>query len=472
MAKERKNNTLVFTDYSVPKAVGTLAIPSMLGMLINVIYNLADTFFVGQTGDKNQVAAVSVAMPVFLFFLAVGILFGVGGCAYISRSLGEGKKEKIKSISSFCTYIGIIVAAVLSAIFIVFKRPILYLVGASDFTIDFACDYMFWIALGGVFSVTSIVTCNLVRGEGAAKESMIGMVIGQVINIVLDPIFILAPGNKLFGITLPFGFNMGVKGAAIATVIGNIASVLYFIVYFMRGKSILSISPKRFSAKDGIVKGVVSVGLPASLNNLLMSLSNIVVNIFLAKYGDNAVAAMGVAMKANMLVVMLQIGLAQGIQPLVGYCYGAKNYNRMKKSILFGMMCNVIIGGTVTLFYLGFRRQVIQLFIDNTAVINYGVKMLEALMAPGTLLGVMFIINFAFQGMGKGMQSFILAAGRQGLIYLPLLIIMDKFVGLNGIIWAQPTADFCCIVLSAVMFFFTMKKLIRNENAKSSPLTD
>lgn len=185
----------------------------------------------------------------------------------------------------------------------------MYLVGASDFTIDFACDYMFWIALGGVFSVTSIVTCNLVRGEGAAKESMIGMVIGQVINIVLDPIFILAPGNKLFGITLPFGFNMGVKGAAIATVIGNIASVLYFIVYFMRGKSILSISPKRFSAKNGIVKGVVSVGLPASLNNLLMSLSNIVVNIFLAKYGDNAVAAMGVAMKANMLVVMLQIGL-------------------------------------------------------------------------------------------------------------------------------------------------------------------
>ena len=244
MAKERKNNTLVFTDYSVPKAVGTLAIPSMLGMLINVIYNLADTFFVGQTGDKNQVAAVSVAMPVFLFFLAVGNLFGVGGCAYISRSLGEGKKEKIKSISSFCTYIGIIVAAVLSAIFIAFKRPILYLVGESDFTIDFACDYMFWIALGGVFSVTSIVTCNLVRGEGAAKESMIGMVIGQVINIVLDPIFILAPGNKLFGITLPFGFNMGVKGAAIATVIGNIASVLYFIVYFMRGKSILSISPK------------------------------------------------------------------------------------------------------------------------------------------------------------------------------------------------------------------------------------
>ncbi len=461
MAKERKDNTIVFTEYSVPKAVGTLAIPSMLGMLINIIYNLADTFFVGQTGDKNQVAAVSVAMPVFLFFLAIGNLFGVGGCAYISRSLGEGKREKIKSISSFCIYTGILVAVVLSVLFIVFRRPLLFLVGASKYTIDFACDYLFWISLGGVFSVTSIVACNLIRGEGAAKESMIGMVIGQVFNIILDPIFILAPGSKLFGISMPFGFNMGVKGAAIATVIGNIASVVYFLVYFMKGKSILSITPGRYSVKDGIFKGVVNVGLPASLNNLLMSLSNIVVNIFLAKYGDNAVAAMGVAMKANMLVVMLQIGLAQGIQPLIGYCYGAKNYHRMKKSIHFGMMCNVIIGASVTVFYIVCRRQVIGMFIDDEAVIEYGVKMITALMTPGTFLGIMFIINFAFQGMGKGMQSLVLAAGRQGLIFLPMLFIMNKVAGLDGVIWAQPIADVCCIILAAVMFRATTKKLTK-----------
>lgn len=467
-----KDNTLVFSEYKVPKAVGTLALPSMLGMLINIVYNLADTFFVGQTGDQNQVAAVSVSMPMFLFFLAIGNLFGVGGCAFISRSLGEGQKDKIKTISSFCNYSGIMAGAVLAVLFIVFRRPILFAAGATENIIDYAGDYLMWIALGSPFIVTAITAGNLVRGEGAAKESMFGMVIGQIANIILDPIFILHSGDKLFGFRLPFGFGMGVAGAAIATSIGHVLSVLYFLLYFTKGKSILSITPKRYSAKNGIAKGVISVGMPAALNNLLMSLSNIVVNAFLTKYGESALAAMGVAMKANMLVTMLQIGLAQGIQPLIGYCYGAKNYNRMKKSILFGMMCNVIIGGTVTLFYLGFRRQVIQLFIDNTAVINYGVKMLEALMAPGTLLGVMFIINFAFQGMGKGMQSFILAAGRQGLIYLPLLIIMDKFVGLNGIIWAQPTADFCCIVLSAVMFFFTMKKLIRNENAKSSPLTD
>lgn len=467
MAKERKDNTIVFTDYSVPKAVATLALPSMLGMLINIIYNLADTFFVGQTGDKNQVAAVSVAMPVFLFFLAIGNLFGVGGCAYISRSLGEGKKEKIKSISSFCVYTGIVVAVILSVLFIAFRRPLLFLVGASEYTIDYACDYLFWISLGGVFSVTSIVACNLVRGEGAAKESMIGMVIGQIFNIILDPIFILAPGNKLFGITLPFGFDMGVKGAAIATVIGNIASVVYFVLYFMRGKSILSITPGRYSVKDGICKGVVSVGLPASLNNLLMSLSNIVVNIFLAKYGDDAVAAMGVAMKANMLVVMLQIGLAQGIQPLIGYCYGAKNYHRMRQSTRFGMMCNVIIGASVTVFYILCRRQVIGMFIQDENVIELGVKMITALMVPGTLLGVMFIINFAFQGMGKGAQSLVLAAGRQGLIFLPMLFIMNKVAGLEGVIWAQPIADACCIVLAVIMFRITTKNLIKESKLEN-----
>ena len=454
-----KDNIKIFSTYSIPKAVGALAVPSMLGMLINIVYNLADTFFVGQTGDKNQVAAVSVSMPLFLFFLALGNLFGVGGCAFISRSLGEGKRDKIKTISSFCIYSGLGIGAVIAVVMLIFRRPMLLVAGATEATIDFAGDYLFWVLIGSPFVVTSIVACNLIRGEGAAKDSMIGMVIGQVVNIILDPVFILSSGDKLFSLCLPFGFGMGVAGAAIATVLGNVVSVLYFLIYFLRGKSILSITPKRFSAKNGIAKGVISVGTPAAMNNVLMSLSNIVVNMFLVKYGESAIAAMGVAMKANLLVVMLQIGLAQGIQPLIGYCYGAKEYGRMKKGIRFGMMCNVIIGASVTVFYLLYRQQVIRMFIDNADVVDYGVKMLTALMSPGVVLGIMFIINFAFQGMGKGVQSFILAAGRQGLIYLPMLFIMDKFVGLEGLVWAQPVADVVCIVISVVMFLSTMKKL-------------
>ena len=467
MAKN-KDNTKVFSEYSIPKAVATLALPSMLGMLINIIYNLADTFFVGQTGDANQVSAVSLSMPLFFLFLAIGNLFGVGGCAFISRSLGEGKNDKIKTISSFCIYAGIGCGAVLGIVFLFFRTPLLYLIGASDASVGFAGDYLFWVALGSPFIVASITVCNLIRGEGAAKESMLGMVLGQLTNIVLDPIFILGSGDRLFSFRLPFGLGMGVAGAAIATVLGNIVSVLFFLVYFLKGKSILSITPKRFSAKGGIAKGVINVGLPASLNNLLMSISNIVINYFLSSYGDNAVAAMGVAMKANMLVVMLQIGLAQGIQPLVGYCYGAKNYTRMKSSIRFSMLCNIVIGTVMTAFYIFFRQQVISAFIDNATVVDYGVKMLTALMSAGPLIGVMFIINFAFQGMGMGGKSLLLATGRQGLVYLPALIIMDKLIGLEGLIWAQPAADYACIILSLVMFAAVVRKLKGKENKEEN----
>ena len=461
-----KDNTKVFSDYSVPKAVATLAVPSILGMLINIIYNLADTFFVGQTGDPNQVSAVSVSMPLFLLFMAIGNLFGVGGCAFISRSLGEGKRERIKTISSFCLYSGIAVSIVMAALYIAFRRPLLFLVGASDNSIGFACDYLFWVSLGAPFVTASITFCNLIRGEGAAKESMLGMVLGQLTNIVLDPIFILHSGDKLLFFRLPFGLGMGVSGAAIATVLGNVVSVLFFMAYFLRGRSILSITPARYSAKNGIFRGVVSVGAPAALTNLLMSVSNIVINMFLSHYGDNAVAAMGVAMKANMLVVMLQLGLAQGIQPLVGYCYGAKNYARMKKSILFSIMCNIVIGSLMTGIYLAFRHEVIAVFIDNEEVIAYGVKMLTALMAPGPLIGIIFIVNFSFQGMGKGFQSLLLAVARQGLVYLPMLFIMDWLVGLEGLIWSQPAADAVCIVLSLVLFFTTVHKLQREQNAQ------
>lgn len=458
-----KDNTLVFSEYKIPKAVATLAIPSVLGMLINIIYNLADTFFVGQTGDANQVAAVSISMPLFLMFMAIGNLFGIGGCAYISRSLGEGQRDRIKTISSFCIYTAIFVGIILSALFMIFREKILRLVGASDNTIGFATDYMFWLMICSPLLITGITCSNLIRGEGAAKDSVIGVIIGQVTNIILDPIFILKTGDNLFGMAMPFGLGKGAEGAAIATVIGNTLTVLYLLFYFMRGKSILSITPKRYSFKNGIAKNVISVGTPAALNNLLMSISNIVINMFLARYSDNAVAAMGVAMKANMLVVMFQIGIAQGIQPLIGYCYGARNYTRMKSSIRFGMVCNIIIGATVTLFYIGFREQVIGLFIQNNDVIQYGVKMLTALMAPGTFLGIMFIINFAFQGMGKGIQSFILAAGRQGLVYLPMLFIMDHFVGLDGLIWSQPIADVICIIMSIIMFSSVTKKLTKNK---------
>lgn len=460
-----KSNIQIFENYKIPKAVAAMAIPSMLSMLINIVYNLADTFFVGQTGNSNQVAAVSISMPLFLFFLAVGNLFGVGGCAFISRSLGEGNNERVKKISSFSLYSSIIIGVILGVLFYIFNQPLLYLVGASENTIGFASDYLKWVALGAPFSVASITLGNLVRGEGAAKVSMLGMILGQVVNIILDPIFILDKGDRLFGFLMPVGLNLGVAGAAIATVIGNVCSVLFFFIYLLGKKSILSISLKDFKAGGGIAKGVVSVGMPASLNNLLMSLSNIIVNVVLASYDDNAVAAMGVAMKANMLVVMLQIGLAQGVQPLIGYCFGAKNFVRMKGCLRFSIMCNVIIGVIMTLFYIVFKDRVVGMFIDDARVVELGVKMLIALMSSGPLIGIMFILNFSFQAMGKGVQSMILSVGRQGLVYIPLLFVLNYTLKLDGIIWAQAAADYACIIMSVVMWFLT-KRSIKKQLSK------
>lgn len=458
-----RDTTKIFSNYSVPRAVAAMALPSMLGMLINIVYNLADTFFVGQTGDSNQVAAVSVSMPLFLLFMAIGNLFGVGGCAFVSRSLGEGRHDRVKVISSFCIYTAIGVGALVGVLFMIFRRPVLYLVGASDNTIDFAVDYLKWCAIGSPFVVTAICVCNLVRGEGGAKTSMMGMVLGQIVNIILDPIFILNSGDRLFGFNLPFGFGLGVSGAAIATVLGNVCSVIFFLIYFLQGRSILSITPKRYSVRNGIAKGVISVGLPASLNNLLMSLSNIIINAVLVSYGDNAVAAMGVAMKANLLVVMLQIGLAQGVQPLIGYCYGARNYKRMKKSMAFSICCNVVIGSVMTLFYILFRENVISAFIDNAEVVDLGVKMLTALMSPGPVIGIMFVLNFSFQGMGKGLESLILSVGRQGLFYIPILFIFNRLIGLNGIIWSQAIADYACLVMSVCMFLYINSQIKKKE---------
>ena len=339
--------------------------------------------------------------------------------------------------------------------------------GASDATFAYAADYLKYVAIGSPFIVSSVMLGNLVRGEGAAKVSMIGSIIGQVVNIVLDPIFILNKGDKLFGLTMPFGTGQGVAGAAIATVIGNVVSVVFFLIYFLRGKSILSISPGRYRIRGGIARGVITVGLPAAINNLLMSISNMLINVFLQGYGDNAVAAMGIAMKANMLVVMLQLGLAQGVQPLVGYCYGANKLDRMRRSIRFSCVCNIVLGTVITVVYFIFTRQVVSVFIDDPAVIDYGVKMLRALMISGPVIGCMFVLNFSFQGMGKGTQSMILSLSRQGLIYFPLLIIMNKTVGLDGIIWSQAVADLVCTAMSVVMFLLVVRKLRRQHSQKT-----
>lgn len=440
------NNRDLFEKASIPKAVTVMGIPTIISMLVVVIYNMADTFFIGKTNDAMQVAAVSLATPVFMILLAFGNLFGIGGSSSLSRAMGEKNEERVKNISSFCFYSSIGFGIFIMAVFLLAMNVILKSIGASANTIGFAEKYITYITIGAPFIIVSNAFANIVRAEGAAKESMIGNLIGTVVNIVLDPIMILV-------------LDLGVAGAAIATVIGNIAACGFYLGYILKRPTMLSINPKYFKADSGIATGVLSIGIPASLNTILMSIANIVLNNVLGQYGDSPVAAMGVALKANMLVVMLQIGLCMGIQPLIGYNYGAANWKRLKRIFTFTAFSTIVLGTVMTIIMVIARESIIRAFINDSDVIEQGIKMMISLQISGPLIGILFLCINTIQGMGKALPSLILTVCRQGLIFIPMVFLLNSLFELEGVIYAQPVTDYLTIVLSLVICIIIFRKL-------------
>ena len=450
-----KTNTDLFEKVPVPKAVATMAVPTMISMLVVVIYNMADTFFIGQTQDPLQVAAVSLATPVFMIFMALGNLFGIGGSSAISRALGEKHKDRAWHISSFCCYGALGLGVIVAVCSVLGMEGILGLIGASENTIGFARKYLLIISIGAPTILFSTAFANILRGEGAARESMVGNLLGTIINIVLDPVMILMLG-------------WGVTGAALATIIGNIAACLFYLQYFLRKKSTLSISWKYFKVGEGIAKSVVAIGIPASLNNILMSFANIILNQALVGYGDTPVAAMGVALKSNMLVVLLQIGLCVGIQPLIGYNYGAGNKKRLMQVFKFTGIVSVIMGTILTLFMMVARKSLVQVFINDAQVITYGIQMVIALQLSAPFLGILFLCINTIQGMGKAIPSLLLTVCRQGLIFIPLIFILNHMCGLEGVIYAQPAADYLSIVVAILICTHLFRNMEhRNESVEA-----
>lgn len=455
-------NVDVFEKDPVPKAIFKLALPTVLSMIVSVFYNMVDTFFVGQTGNPNQVAAVSVATPVFLFFMAAGNIFGVGGSSFISRAMGEKHYEKVQHISAFCFYTGIVTGFLGAILIFKFMRQILEAVGTSENTFAFAESYLTWIACGGPIIVVSTAFTNLIRGEGASKNSMIGMMAGTITNIVLDPFFILDGFLKLPGL------GWGVQGAAIATVAGNIVTLCVFIVHVCSKNSLLTIKPRFFTVRSGIPAGVFAIGLPASITNILMSISNIIVNKLLVSYGDTLVAAMGIAMKANMLVIFVQLGIGMGIQPLIGYNFGSRNFKRMRAVMKGAILCNIVAGVLLTATYFVFSAQIISIFMNDPDVIETGIRMLRALMISSPVIGILFVFNFSFQAMGKAIPSLVLAISRQGLIFLPAIFILRALFAQHGVILAQPIADFCSVFIALGIFLYLNKDFKKMETQSES----
>ncbi len=441
------NATELFEKAPVSQAVLKSALPAMAAMLMVLIYNLADTFFVGQTHDAYQVAAVSLAMPVFLMFMAVGTVFGMGGTSVISRALGQGRTDHAKKVCSFCMWGCVVVGIVMAALFLLFMDTILALVGASEGTWAYAKSYLTIVSFGGPFVLISNAFSNIVRAEGKSAEAMMGQLLGNLLNVILDPIMILL-----------LGWN--ITGAAIATLIGNVVGACYYILYFVRGKSSLSVRVKELSRPEKVCGPVCAIGIPAALGSVLMSVAQIIINSQLAKYGDMAVAGMGVAMKVVTITGMVCMGLGQGVQPLLGYCVGAKLWERFKKAFRFSMLFALSLGAVLTVICYLFTNQIVSAFLSDPAAYSYAVEFSRILLTTSFLFGVFYVLINTLQAMGAATPALIINLSRQGIIFIPALFILQAVVGINGLIWAQPVADLLSIGLAAILYIRVSHKMM------------
>lgn len=445
----KDNTTEIFKNAPVPKAVLSNVIPSIISMIMVLAYNLADTFFIGQTKNAYMVAAASVATPAFLIFMAVGMLFGIGGTSLISRMLGEGKNEKAKRVSSFCFWTGITIG-VISMIFIwIFVKPICRMIGASSETMDYTSQYLAIVAIGIPFLIMSNVFSNIIRAEGNAKKAMFGMIIGNMMNIILDPIMILV-------------FHWNVAGAAIATVLGNVFASGFYLIHLLSKNSILSIRLKDFQIKDRIATGVFAIGIPASLNSILMSVSNIIINNLMNHHGDMAVAGLGVAMKVNMIVVMLLIGLGTGIQPLLGYCYGSKNKERYLAVLKFSLGLAFCLSIIMTVICYCGAGPLVRAFLDDEHAFSFGMSFARIYIYSGPILGLLFVFINAIQSTGAALPSLILSVSRQGLLYIPILLVINHFFDTaKTLAMAQPITDYLATALAFLLFILTYRKYFK-----------
>lgn len=430
----------------ISKAVMKMAVPNVISSLVTVVYNMADTFFVGQTGDSLQVAAVSLTNPIFILLMAFANMLGMGGSAVLSMALGAQNKKRAANASAFVTYASLMIGVVFTAVLLLFMDPILRIFGADAQTYEFAAGYTFHISYGAPFIIWSAAASFIVRAEGASKEAMIGSMIGTIANIVLDPIFISV-------------LDQGTAGAAIATTIGNILASIYYLWYFLKKSRVLSISPKDMKIREGIFIKTCSSGLPTAIFSALMSVSTIVLNQLLVEYGNDPVAAIGIVFKANMFITFLQMGIANGIQPLLGYNYGSGNMERFRGIESYTKKCCVIAGIAATILFFVFREPIIRLFISDKDVIGYGVKMLVAYMLSGSVIGILFVNMNCMQSVGHAFPATVLSVLRQGILLIPLLYLLKALFGLNGVILGQSITDYAAVILSLFLWRGIRKNL-------------
>lgn len=446
------DNKELFETMPVARALTRMAIPTIISQLITMIYNLADTYFIGRTDNPYMVAAASLSYVLFFILTALSNLFGVGGGSQISRLLGEQRFEEAKKVCAFSFYGTICISLVYSLGCLAFMDPLLRLLGATDNTIGYSCQYTLWvIVVGGVPSCLSMTMAHLLRSEGYARYASYGLSGGGILNMILDPLFmfvIMRPGQE-------------VMGAALATMLSNCVALVYFALMFLhlRKDTVLCISPRMGLPGKASVRNVFAVGIPSAIGSLMACLSNTVVNKLSSEYNDYAVAAMGIVKKIDMLPMNVGMGLCQAMVPMVAYNYSTKNYRRMGAFTNAARLSGMVFAGICIVVMELFAPQVITLFIGDGETVRYGVDFLRINVLATPLMICNFQMSYTFQAMGKGAESLLLTSCRQGIINIPLLFLMNRLVGLYGIIWTQLLADSITIVISFVLYRKTMQKL-------------
>lgn len=453
------DNTELFERRPVPKAVFALVLPTVISQLITVAYNMADTFFIGQIGDPNQVAASSLCMGLFIFLTGIANLFGIGGASLISRALGVGDRERAKKAAAFSIWTAGCVGLVYGIVLYLLRDTVLPLIGANADTAGYCMQYILWtISVGAVPTVLNATFAHLVRAEGYSRQASIGMALGGVLNMVLDPLFIS-------------GFGLEIAGAAMATMLSNFIATFYFIIFIRKHRDslVISLNPRYYTWKQRIPVDILLVGFPSCAMNMLAVLSNIFLNRLMASYCNEAVAGLGIAKKIDMLSFAVATGISQGVLPLIGYNYSAKNYKRMMAAVktTFAISLTVAVVGVILL--LTCATPIVRAFIDDPLTVEYGQRFQRIMCITGPCIAVSLIIMTLFQAVGKKTQPLILSFLRKGSLDIPLMFLMNDLIGIDGIAWAPPIADAAAMVVALALFLPFWKQLSRELHAQPTP---
>lgn len=433
----------VFEETNVSKAIMRVGLPAMLGQLTTLIYNIADTFFVSLTKEPATIAAVTLCAPILLIIMSVACIFGMGGSSVIARLLGEDKGEESGAAMNFCVYAMALAGVLMLVLGLVFLQPLAKISGADAENMAYTCDYLKYIFIGAPFIMLANGFVHLFRSVGLIKEGTIGLVLGNAANMVLDYVFIAI-------------FGWGTAGAALATSLGFVCATAYYIACMARegrrGNGLVPLSPKRFRPNAALVRSVVSIGVPGALITVLMSVSNIVLNNFISRYGSDAVASYGIAYKLDMVPILLSVGLSQGVAPLVGYCYGGNEKKRMADTVKCTMLYGVLMGAAFTAAFVLFGKPLAAIFLQDKALVEQTGYFLKVLCLSAPMLGVINMVTGYFQALGKAVQSLAVTLLRNAVLFIPGVILLNYAWGLDGVIAAQPVVEVVLAVICILMY--------------------